>query len=184
VGHYRERMHSLDLTASTPDGRVTGRLRGYCDVSLAFAPGAYDSLSTVELQGRTRTVLRLLMAAREEARRRALAEATNEPARPPQRPSHALAEEYAARVARLSAVGRSPDGLVEVGASGMSDFVVLVAPGARAHLDEQAYAARVTSAVHALVAEHRSLVQELKEEVYGDLVARLKREYLGVPTPH
>jgi uncharacterized protein YqfA (UPF0365 family) len=68
----------------------------------------------------------------------------------------------------------------------MSDFVVLIAPGARAHLDERAYAVAVTSAVHALVAEHGARVQELKAEVYGELVAGLKREYLGIrtPTPH
>lgn len=138
MGHLADRLDSMLVTATTPDGTTFIELRGRTDVRISFAPGYYRHATESRLAGKLQAAARLLWVARTKEYFRAYAEATGRDASG----EHIDTDNAQAfKDARMEIVarGESDDGVVTVVAAALWDWTISIAPGTVRAVDEQEF---------------------------------------------
>ncbi|HEY7177519.1 MAG TPA: hypothetical protein VH442_21590 [Micromonosporaceae bacterium] len=167
MGILADRLDTMQVRVVSPDGNISGLLRGRSDVMITFREGAYQRYTEQALAEQLVALARLLWAGRTREYYAALSEAFGHPITGE---SAAIGErELAYRAARdeLVAEGVSSDGLVYLGAQGMRAFAVRIAEGALATLTEDEFAARAYEASHAMIADQFAKIRRLKDYCFA-----------------
>jgi hypothetical protein len=170
VGVLADRLDSMQVTSTSPDGQIAGVLRNRTEVFIAFRPGSYGRYSESVLADQLGALARLLWAGRTREYYAALSEAFGETITGE---SPAISERdryYRAAREELVAEGLSSDGLVYVGVQGMRTWAVRVAEGTIRELDEHEFATRVYEASHAMINDQFAKIRQLKNYCYADEV--------------
>lgn len=170
MGVLADRLDTLQVAATSPDGLISGVLRNRTEVLIAFRPGSYGRYSEAALADQLGALARLLWAGRTREYYAALSEGFGETITGE---SPAIGERdraYRAARAELVAEGRSSDGLVYVGVQGMRTWLVWVADGIIRELDEHEFATRVYQAAHAMIDDQFAKIRQLKNYCYADEV--------------
>jgi hypothetical protein len=153
VTSARELLADADVTASTPDGTVFGRLSGR-RLHVWFAPGYYSHTSDSRLAEKLGQLGRLLWVARMKEYYRLKSDQLGQEVRGERRPT--TPKQVARREARdnIVATGRSDDGRVELTTVGMLSWTASIAPGTVSALSEEAFAAATAQAGERVVEDH------------------------------
>jgi hypothetical protein len=166
MGVLADRLDSMRVRASSPDGSITGELRDRTQVYLSFAPGSYRDYDEASLEEQLAGLARLLWASRMKEYYAAASEAfgekvTKEP--PPVSPRDAAF--YEARD-ELVAEGRSADGRIHIAVRGMRTWTIRIKDGTLRALDQEAFSARVREAAGMLIDDQLTKVRALKLKFY------------------
>jgi hypothetical protein len=169
VGELADRVDTMVIRASTPDGGITAELRGRDQLSLSFSDGLYRLFDDdAELSRRLAIVANLLWVARTREYRRIYADVTGDDSTGE---TLAISErDIAWRTERddLVATGRSTDGRVTVHFVGMRQWQVTIRPGTVRALDEQQFIRSAGEAAGALIRDQFSQLAALSHKHYGD----------------
>jgi hypothetical protein len=163
-------LNAIDVTVTSPDGRIEGRAESLKYITMRFLYDSYESyyrdrgpeLLAHQL-GRGAT---LLAAAYQKARRQVMHAHSFErysAVRPPDSPRH---REYLERGAKLTARGSSPDQKIQVTTVALIDFQVTIAPRVLFDHDEQAFMQLAHGAMNDLRQDYERAHTELRHELY------------------
>lgn len=163
-----ERVDSMAVQATSPNGSVTAVVRGQNGIEISFAPGFFQRAGTEELETQLAQVARLLWANRTREYRAILDDEFrgNLVVDPP--PDGQRDERFYEERENLVAEGSSPDGRVRVTVRGMRDWEVRIAPGAIDELREEEMARAAAHAAQALIQDQMDKTRELKLSIYED----------------
>ena len=166
-GGRRDPLADLDAHASTPDGRLSLRIRGRSTLTLTMAPGFYEQATESELARQLTRLARLAFVQRTRAyyelRSRAFGRTVTH-----ESPSYGARDlAFSTERATLVVSGASPDGRIRVTAAGMESWSVALEPGTLAAYDEAGFCAAAEAAGRDLVEDQFRQVRRLKDEIYG-----------------
>jgi hypothetical protein len=163
-------LKAIVVTASSPDGRIEGRMESLDHITLRFLHDGYeryfrqrDPELLAHQLGRGAT---LMAAAYQKARREVMAAHRFErysTLRPPFSSRH---REYLDRGAQLAAHGSSSGQEVRVTAVALFDFTVIIAPDVLERNEERTFLQLADSAMRELRADHRRAHTALRHELY------------------
>lgn len=163
-------LNAIDVTVTSPDGRIEGRAETLRYISMRFLYDSYESyyrdrgpelLAHQLARGAT-----LLSAAYQKARREVMAAHRFErysAVRPPDSPRH---REYLERGAKLTARGGSPDEKVKVTTVALTEFDVTIASRVLHDHDEQAFMRLAHAAMDDMRRDYERAHTELRRELY------------------
>ncbi|GII21758.1 hypothetical protein [Planosporangium mesophilum] len=166
MGELADRIHAMQVRASTPDGRVTTALRHRSEVTLAFAPGWYDRCDERDLERRLAALASLLWVARTREYWRTVSDVTGDDATHEEKPVSPRDVKFAEAREALVARGSSADGRVCLSVEGMRRWTVRVAPGTVRALDEHEFGSAVGQAAAELIEDQFSKIARLKYKIY------------------
>ncbi len=159
LGRAIEAMH---VSATTPNGQVTGEVTGWYDVRITFAPGYPERVGEAELAAQVQRLARLLFAARMAAYNHLVEEHLPQPVLPVTDQDRAYDDDVAA----LESTGASADGSVRISGVAMTQWVVHIRPGLVDGVGGERVAALVTEAANAFVRDRVAGVRRLKNLHY------------------
>jgi hypothetical protein len=163
-------LNAIVVTATSPDGRIEGRVESLKYITLRFLHDSYeryyrhhDAELLAHQLGRGAT---LMAAAYQKARREVTFAHSFERytmARPPYSSRH---REYLERGARLTARGSSPDQEIQVVTVGLIDFQVRIVPEVLYHHEQQKFLQLANEAMKDFRQNHQRVHTELRHELY------------------
>nr|MDT0656784.1 hypothetical protein [Micromonospora sp. DSM 115978] len=163
-------LNEIVAIATSPDGRIEGRVESLKYITLRFLHDSYERyyrLHGAELLahqlGRGAT---LMAAAYQKARREVMYAHGFErysTMRPPYSSRH---REYLESGAKLTAQGSSPDREIQVTTVGLIDFRVKIGPEVLYHHDQQKFLQLANEAMKDLRQEYRRVHTELRHDLY------------------
>jgi hypothetical protein len=169
-------LNAIVVTATSPDGRIEGRVESLRYITLRFVHDSYErhyrhheAESLAHQLGRGAT---LMATAYQKARREVMRAHSFErysTLRPPFSSRH---REYLERGAKLSAHGSSPDQEIQVTTVGLLDFHVSIAPDVLERHEERRFLQLADTAMRDLQADHRRGNTELRHELYLEYKGR------------
>ena len=162
VSSLGQAVDAMHVSASTPNGQVTGEVTGWYDVRVTFAPGYPERVGEEELALQVQRLARLLFAARMAAYDRIVEEHLPQPVLPVTDQDRA----YDADVARLESTGASADGSVHISGVAMALWAVRIRPGLVDGVGGDRVAQLVTEAANACVRDRVAGVRRLKNLHY------------------
>ena len=163
-------LAAVDVTVTSPDGRIEGRMRSMDKIAFRFLHDSYEKYYRVRdaellayqfARGST-----LLAAAYLRARRTIMARHGFErytPGRPPESARH---REYLERGARLVAEGSSPGGGIRVRTRGLVEFKVAIEQAVTRDRAMPEFLNLANSAMIALNKDYRRVHSGLRHELY------------------
>lgn len=164
-----DRLESMVVKVSTPNGMVFGESRAERSVRISFAPGYYERTGTTEMASQLSRLARLMFAETRAEHYRQVSQAhemvVTRGATPVTRRDH----EYQEELAKLVVEGASTDGSVSVTAVGMSSFVISIRPGVVGVVSEASFAQLASEAGTRLVEDQIQKVAKLRWDVYIDM---------------
>lgn len=170
MGLIADDLGAIVVTATSPDGRIEGRVESLEHVTLRFVHDSYegyyrhrDAEALAHQLGRGAT---LMATAYQKARRAVMLAHGFErysTVRPPLSSRH---REYLDRAAELTAHGSSPGGEIRVTAVALTDYVVSIAPDTLDGRDERMFLQIAHAAMSDLRADHRRAHAALRHELF------------------
>ncbi|ADD39829.1 hypothetical protein [Stackebrandtia nassauensis] len=163
MGILAERLDSLSIETSSPDGQITGVFRPTSALSVHFRDGGYRGYTERGLERQLAALVASAWARYWRARQAAVAEATGEPAVPHQ-PWDTAGRRYRAERDRTRCEGMSAGHRVHVSHTGLRDWNVVVRDGTLSTLDEFGFAAELESGFTAAMRDHRHKLMMLRDK--------------------
>lgn len=166
MGVLSDRLDSMRVQASSPDGKVAGELRDRTQFYLSFVPGSYWSYDETTLEQQLVGLAQRIWSRRMEKYYAAVSEAFGETVTkesPPVSPRDFAF--YEARE-KLVAEGRSADERIYIALRGMRSWTVRIREGTLRRLTEEQFAAHMRAAVSAFITDQYAKVRALKLEIY------------------
>jgi hypothetical protein len=170
VAAIADDLRAIVVTATSPDGRIEGRVESSEHLSLRFLHDSYeqyyrrrDAESLAHQLGRGAT---LMAAAYQKARREVMLAHSFERYSARRTPFSARHREYLERGPEITARGSSPDQEIHVTAVGLMDFRVSIAPDVLDRHGERDFLRLADAAMNALRADHRHAHTTLRHELY------------------
>jgi hypothetical protein len=155
----------LVIRAVSPDGNITAEVRDRDQVDLRFAAGAFRSYDAARLANQLDQLAALTWVRHRRECVEVVALMHGKPADP--RDARAEDEVFRHGLEQLTLTGASADGIVSVRSRGLVRWQFQLHGDIPAAVPERAFTAAVRSAVDAVLADHRSQVVLLRDEVYG-----------------
>ncbi|MDI6104924.1 hypothetical protein QLQ12_40695 [Actinoplanes sp. NEAU-A12] len=163
-------LNAIVVTATSPDGRIEGRVESLQHITLRFVQDSYERYyrhrgpeSLAHQLGRGAT---LMAAAYQKARRAVLRVHDFERYSALRQPFSSRHREYLERGAKLTAHGTSPDREIQVSAVGLIDFDVSIAPGVLERHEARSFLQLAGAAMNDLRADHQRAHTALRHELY------------------
>ncbi|MEV0901437.1 hypothetical protein [Actinoplanes sp. NPDC049802] len=163
-------LHAIVVTATSPDGRIEGRVESLRHITLRFVHDSYeqyyrrcDAGTLAHQLGRGAT---LMATAYQKARREVMRVHGFERYSPLSPPFSIRHREYLERGERLTAHGCSPGREIEVTTAGLLDFSVSIAPDVLDRHGEQGFLRLADTAMKKLQEDHQRAHTELRHELY------------------
>lgn len=167
MGELADRVDSMRVRVSTPDGGLTAELRDRDQLSLTFRDGLYRLFDhEADLERRLTTLANLLRVARTREYERIYREVTGDSSGD-EKPTTVRDLEWHAEREELEAVGSSSDGRITVRVTGMRRWQVSVRSGTLRALDERQFVAAVGEAAGALIRDQFAKLVTLSNKYYG-----------------
>lgn len=169
MGVFADRIATMTLRQSTPDGFIEGTLTKAEGLSVAFTERTYGHYTERGLESQLNTLCAQLRAEYQRYTAEALAAATGRPvdlyARPGRDPDargHRLELERAATVLK----GMSSRAMVYIEATGMERWRVLVRDGALDALTEAEFTRELAEAYQAVLDDDEETMHALRDKHY------------------
>ena len=167
MGELADRIHAMQVRASTPDGTMTAELRHRSEVTLSFTRGWYDRCDESDLERRLTGLASLLWVARTREYWSTVSDVTGDYATHEDKPISPRDVEFSQAREALIARGSSADGRVSLSVEGMRRWTVHVAAGTVRALDEDEFASAVGQAAADLIQDQFTKIAGLKHKIYG-----------------
>lgn len=167
MGEFADRVDTMLVRASTPDGTVHAELRDRTRLAMTFREGFYDQCSDHDLERRLSVLANLLWVARTREYNRIYSDLTGDYSTGE---SPAISErDIAWRAERdsLEAYGSSADGRIRVRSIGGRDWQVSIRPGTARNLDEYQFASAAAEAAGELIDDQFVKLAALSNKYYG-----------------
>lgn len=166
----QDELDAIDVTVTSPDGRIEGRMRSLNKVAFRFLHDSYEKyyrhkaaeLLAYQFERGAMLLSAAYMKARREIMRRHGFERYTE-GRPPYARRH---REYLERGAKLVAEGSTADGRIKVRTRAMAEFKVRIDPVIPKRCDQAEFLQLANGAMIALNQEYRRVHSELRHELY------------------
>ena len=155
-------VEATQVSATTPNGQLTGEVTGWYDVRITFADGYPERVGETELAAQVRRLARLLFAARMATYNRLVEEHLPQPVLPLSDQDRAYEEDVAA----LESTGESSDGSVRISGVAMTHWAVHIRPGLVDGVGGERVAVLVTEAANTFVRDQVAGVRRLKNLHY------------------
>ncbi|GID91351.1 hypothetical protein ACFQFC_10855 [Amorphoplanes digitatis] len=167
MGEFADRIDTMLVRASTPDGAIAGELRDRDRLTLTFRQGWYDLCDDHDLERRLAVLANLLWVSRTREYWRAFSDVTGQTVTGEDRPISARDVDWRAERDELVARGYSADGRISVKAVGMRQWEVHIAPGTVRGLSEHEFAAAAAQAAGELINHQFAQIAALSNKYYG-----------------
>jgi DNA-binding protein YbaB len=163
-----ERVDSMVVRATSPNGSVTATVRGMDSIEVTFMPGFYQEAGTHQMETQLAQVAKVLWANRMREYRAIVDDESNGSLVVKTEPADRRDEQFFEQRENLVAEGSSSDGRVRVTVRGMVDWTVHISPGTLQELREYELATAVGEAAQALIRDQTNKMLELKLSIYED----------------
>ncbi|MGA5305434.1 hypothetical protein ACPCHT_36430 [Nucisporomicrobium flavum] len=167
MGELADRVDSMRVRVSTPDGAITAELYDRSKLTLTFLQGWYDLCDDSDLERRLATLAQLLWVARTREYWRTFSDVAGETVTGEDTPVSARDLDWRAERDELVARGYSPDGRIAVKAVGMRQWEVHISPGTVRALSEHEFAEAAAQAAGELINDQFAKIAELSNKYYG-----------------
>lgn len=165
MGILAERLDSLRIEATSPDGQITSTFTPIAEVGISFHGNGYRNYTERGLEHQLSAMADRWWIQYRDARRAAVAEATGQPALEQDR-WEANARRFHTDREALTGEGMSPRHAVFVTGTGLKRWNVVIRDGALAALDEAEFAAELAVAYSASVRDFQLKLNRLRDKHY------------------
>jgi hypothetical protein len=180
MGELADRLDRMIVEATSPDGKITSRVRGQGEtIDVAFQPGAYDRYRESDLADQLARLATLTFV----RYRRDEQEIVDAAFALPVDDRFEFGSErrrYIEAVKQLVAVGASDDGRINITSRCLVTWEVSVADGALDRWSEREFVAALVGAVHRLLLRYKAQVFALKDEIYDLGYPDSLRQAIGI----
>lgn len=167
MGELAERLGTMVVTATSPDGQVSARVRGSAAaVEVTFSPGAYPRYREDGLARRLEQLATLTFTRYRRTEQEIVAAVFAEPLTDDGTDFGPQRHRYIKALAHVVATGESDDGQLRVTARGLVAWEVTIAPGALRRRSEQEFLDALSTAVRRLLADYNAQVFAVQDEIY------------------
>jgi hypothetical protein len=176
VGEVADRLESLTVTVSSPDGNIEAQVIGGQPRSLTFRADAYQQYTEPTLAHQLARIATLLFVGRDREVRQIIEDAGLHRVRQPSEAADEAQRRYLEEIRQIHAIGMGPRELVRFEATGMLDWRCDIADGTLRYLSEPEFIGEVMGAAQALLQHHRYETALLRNEHFGSGRAEATRE--------
>ncbi|MEV5748381.1 hypothetical protein AB0L00_11225 [Actinoallomurus sp. NPDC052308] len=175
-----DRLLSLAVTATSPDGRISATFGGQGErIQLAFRPGDYRHYSGTSLAQELSRLAMRVMAGYVRAQTK-LIDATVPDVIHDDAIEYGLEDrEFRRRLAAIRTAATSPDGRITVVSQALVRWDVRIADGTIGRVPEDAFTTGLLAAFREVLARHQAEVRRLKDEHYGSGISGTARHRFG-----
>jgi hypothetical protein len=167
MGELADRIDSMVVRASTPDGAITAELRDRDRLSMTFLQGWYALCDDSDLERRLTQLANLLFVARTREYWRTFSDVAGELVLGEDKPVSERDLDWRDERDEMVVRGYSADGRVSVKAVGMRQWEVHLTPGTVRELSEEQFAAAVGQAAGDLIRDQFAKIAALSNKYYG-----------------
>lgn len=167
MGEFADRVDTMRVYASTPDGTIRADLHDRTQLALRFREGFYDQCADHDLERRLAVLAHLLWVARTREYNAIHSDLTGDYSTGEDPPVDETELAWRSERDNLEAYGSSSDGRVRVRSIGMRDWQVSVQPGTARTLDEHQFAVAAAEAAGALIDDQFAKLAALSNKHYG-----------------
>ncbi len=172
MGTLTDRLVRLAVTTRSPDGNIEADARGGSGrVEVRFAPGGFRGYTEPELGHQLAELGARIWTRYLREHAEVVESFLGEPAKDEEENGRRFRD----RLERLTASGASAGGWLEVRSRALVRWEVAIRPGALRALTEQDFLAEFDSAVSDMLADYRTQVIFLTDEIYDIGLPRLRR---------
>ncbi|MEU4690013.1 hypothetical protein [Actinoplanes sp. NPDC023714] len=169
MGELADRVDTMHIAVSTPDGGITAELYGRDGLSLTFRDGAYRQFTDeTELERRLEALAGRLWVARTREYWRIYGDVTGTDAAGDDPPAGERDRQWRAERDELVVYGSSAYGDVTIRSVGMRGWEVGIRPGTLRALDEWQFAAAAGEAAGELIRDQYAKLVALSSKHYGE----------------
>ncbi|MFD0558246.1 hypothetical protein FB566_3545 [Stackebrandtia endophytica] len=164
----RDRLDSLKVNVTSPDGQIKARLVGGDDLKIAFRPGAYKQYGERELEHQLERLAVLAWVGYRRGYFQAMSESSGESISEVQKPHwNAKRRRYTEAVAEMVAQGESQSGVIQAKSKGYAFWKVRIEDGTVDRMDEQQFLSEALSTFQQVRIDGERLRTLLKDEHFG-----------------
>jgi hypothetical protein len=167
MGELADRIDSMRVRASTPDGSITAELHDRDKLSLTFLQGWYDFCDDRDLERRLAVLANLLWVARTREYWRIFGDVAGHTVTGEDKPISPRDVDWREERDELVARGYSADGRIAVKAVGMRQWEVRIVPGTVRALNEHEFAEAAAQAAGELIQDQFAKIAALSNKYYG-----------------
>ncbi|MEV6636525.1 hypothetical protein AB0M54_37870 [Actinoplanes sp. NPDC051470] len=168
MGELADRVETMRVRATAPDGSLTAELYDRDQLTLTFHNDYYRQCDDDDLGRRLAAVASLLWVARTREYERIYSDVTGDYSTGEGPPATERERDWRAERDAIEAHGASEDGRVRVRAVGLRNWTVTIRPGTTRTLDEQQFIAAAGQAAGALIRDQFTRLAALSNKYYGN----------------
>jgi hypothetical protein len=176
MGEVADRLESVTVTVSSPDGNIEAHVVGGQPRSLTVRAGAYQRYSESDLAHQLARTAALLFVGRDREVQQIMEDAGLHRARQPSEATDEAQRRYLSALPHIYATGQGPRGLVRLEATGLVQWHCDIAEGTLRQLSESEFVAEVMGAARDLLQNHRYETALLRNEHFGSGRAEATQE--------
>lgn len=167
MGSVADRLDSMVVTVSSPDGQITATLSNGDQVTFGFRPGSYERYPERTLEFQLARLAASIWVGYQRGYRRALDDAAGAAVSTDGMVRGSKRDRFRQDQAQLVAEGTSTSGRIRASSQGLMHWRVTIASGAVRALTEDEFLAEVGEAARSLLANYYEQVRQLKDEYFG-----------------
>lgn len=167
MGILADRLDSMVVTVSSPDGRVVGELRKRGELDVSFLGNGCRQYTERGLEHQLNRLLDSLWAEHRRGFDAALAEALGRPVEKPREPWDANQRRFEADQAETAAEGMSERACIFMKTTAMVSWDVVIRDGTLTELDDAEFVEELLSANRALHTDYHTKMARLRVKHYG-----------------
>lgn len=167
MGQLADRLRDMVVTATSPDGHITARVRGQGEgFEVSFGPGAYRGYSHGALTYQLTHLATLAFTAHRRAEQSIVDKVMATPLRDDGVDFGPERRRYLQALKELTAVGESDGGQLRLSSRGLIAWEITIDPTALDRWSERQFLQALHLAVARLLAHHAAQVFALKDDIY------------------
>lgn len=164
----RDRLSSLKVNVTSPDGQLKARLVGGNDLTLAFRPGTYRHYNERDLEHQLERLAVLTWVGYRRGYFEAMAETSGQTVDEVQKPHwDAKYRRYYEAVAEMVAKGESPSGAIKARSKGFAFWKVRIEDGTIEAFDENRFLSEAVATFRQVRVNGEHQRTFLKDEFFG-----------------
>lgn len=167
MGIMADRLNSMVIRVSSPDGQIEGVLRDRDAVSVTFRGDTYRHYQERTLEYQMSRLATLLWTGYQRNYNAAISEVMGYPVKEERHLWDANRRRFRDEQSRTVAEGMSPGKCVYIQNTGMLSWQFVIRDGTLTEIDDQEFAAECLAAFHSLMADYRVKMARLRAEHYG-----------------
>lgn len=167
MGVMADRLATMVVKATTPDGQIEGELRDRDAVGVVFRGDTYRHYTELSLGMQLSRLALRMWTGYQRGYDEAIAEATGRPVERSQETWDANRRRFREEQAETTVTGMSPDSWIYVENTGMTNWHVVIRENALTKLEEEEFVGELLGAYNNMITEYRSTMARLRAKHYG-----------------